>query len=172
MTKQVDRFEGLRIYVVVPGTVQTPIRIIMNGSDKRKVAGRFTNTRDIVQPPGRQAMQIGHVRGMVEHALIMDDFRKLTANDVALSFKKGRSKVLLNKTIPYHVITGIAKACRDSFELIHVRNMLDVAGIRYFEFRDTQEDLYEDVVTALATEPVSPFVVAGILDYLPLWTGK
>jgi hypothetical protein len=170
MTKQIDKFEGLRIYVVVPGTVQTPIKITY--SPKTAVnpavyeptaysAGRFTNTRDIVQPAGRQAMQIGHVRGMVEHHLIFQDIYRM----------RDRKKVNVN-TVPYHRITGIAKACRDSFELIHIGNLLRKAGILFFEFHDDQEDLYEDVVTALATEPVTPFAVNGILDYLPLWTGK
>jgi len=155
-----EKFLGMRVYVVVPGTVQTPIKIVMNSGSDRQIAGRFENTRDIVQPEGRQAMQIGHVRGMVEHHLIL----------TAISHLRG--KKINATTVPYNAITGIAKACRDSFELIHVRNLLDAANIRYFEFRDTQEGLYEDVVTALATEPVTPFAVAGILDYLPLWPGK
>ena len=159
MTKT-DKFLGLRVYVVVPGTVQTPIKIIKNPGVKRLTAGRFENTRDIIQPAGRQAMQVGHVRGMVEHHLILSDIAKL------------RGKKINASTVPYHAITGIVKACRDSFELIHVRNMLEAAGIKFFEFEDTQEDLYEDVVTALATEPVTPFAVAGILDYLPLWDAK
>lgn len=164
-----DKFEGLRVYVVVPGVVQTPIKIVVNpGRPNVQIAGRFENTRDIVQPLGRQAMQIGHVRGMVEHDLVMQDLER--------EFKRGTPRLLRGKTAeslrtmaPYHVITGIAKACRDSFELIHVKNLLDAADIRYFEFEDSQEDLYEDVVTAIATEPTDPFAVAGILDYLPLW---
>ena len=164
-----DKFEGLRVYVVVPGTVQTPIKVTYSPRKSASVEGRtqeiysfgrYENTRDIVQPAGRQAMQIGHVRGMVEHHLILTDIAKL------------RGKKINSQTVPYHIITGIAKACRDSFELLHVKRLLEAANIRYFEFHDDQEDLYEDVVTAIATEPVTPFAVAGILDYLPLWSGK
>jgi hypothetical protein len=160
MKKMTDKFLGLRTYTVIPGTVQTPIKITMDGASKRKFAGRFENTRDILQPAGRQAQQGQHVRGMLEH--------HLTLLDIA----KPRGRKINASTVPYHVITGITKKCRDSFELIHVGNLLEAANIRYFVFRDTQEDLYEDVVTALITEPVTPFAVAGILDYLPLWDGK
>jgi hypothetical protein len=152
-----DKFEGLRVYVIVPGTVQDPIKITYTPGLMQQTAGRFENTRDIVQPAGRQAMQVGHVRGMVEHHLILSDIAKLHGRKINAT------------TVPYHAITGIVKTCRDSFELIHIKNLLGRANIRYFEFYDTQEDEYEDVVTALATEPVIPFAVAGILDYLPLW---
>src|SRR5271157_2703386 len=137
--KPTDKFLGMRVYVVVPGTVQTPIKIIKNPGQEKLIAGRFENTRDIVQPDGRQAMQIGHVRGMVEHHLIL----------TAIAALRGKRKIN-PVTVPYNAITGIAKGCRDSFELIHVKNLLEAANIRYFEFRDTQEGLYEDVVTALA----------------------
>jgi len=168
-----DKFEGLRIYTVVPGTVQTPIKILMEGKTGRRTAGRFENTRDIVQPAGRQFQQGIHVNRMVENELIMQDLVKVLYGTVKRSNKRGSQfSHKIREAVPYHVITGITKKCRDSFELIHVANLLDAAGIRYFEFRDTQEDLYEDVVTALATVPVTPFAVAGILDYLPLWDGK
>ena len=176
MKKQTDKFEGLRIYTVVPGTVQTPIKVtyrpdtsrsadgvitkrVMDGADIYSF-GRFENTRDIVQPAGRQAQQVGHVARMVEHHLLLLDIEKL------------RGKKISAETVPYHPITGITKACRDSFELLHVKSLLQKTNIRFFEFHDSQEDLYEDVVTALATEPVTPFALAGILDYLPLWDGK
>jgi len=156
-----QKYLGLRIYTVVPGTVQTPIKIVVNaGHPDVQIAGRFENTRDIIQPAGRQAQQVGHVARMVQHHMML----------VAISQLRG--KKINASTVPYHAITGITKACRDSFELIHVRNLLTAANIRFFEFHDDQEDEYEDVVTALATEPVTPFAVAGILDYLPLWNGK
>jgi hypothetical protein len=167
---QTDKYVVQRVYVVVPATVQTPIKVTYkprkrDGVDGRTQEiysfGRFENTRDILQPAGRQAMQIGHVRGMVEHHLIL----------TAIAALKGKKKINA-QTVPYNVITGIAKGCRDSFELLHVKRLLEAANIRYFEFHDDQEDLYEDVVTAIATEPVTPFAIAGILDYLPLWTGK
>src|SRR5271157_4504048 len=71
--KPTDKFLGLRTYTVIPGTVQTPIKITMDGASRRKIAGRFENTRDIVQPAGRQAQQGAHVRGMLEHHLILSD---------------------------------------------------------------------------------------------------
>ena len=155
-----DKYEGLRIYTVVPGTVQTPIKITYDNKVHVYSSGRFENTRDIVQPAGRQAQQVGHVARMVQHHLML------------LQISQLRGKKINAHTVPYHAITGITKSCRDSFELLHIKGLLQKADIRFFEFRDTQEDLYEDVVTALATEPVTPFAVAGILDYLPLWTGK
>ncbi len=167
--KPYDKYEGLRIYTVVPGTVQTPIKVSYQPRKDKSVDGRtqeiysfgrYENTRDIVQPAGRQAQQVGHVARMVEHHMILTAITQL------------RGKKINATTVPYHAITGITKACRDSFELLHVKMLLEKANVRYFEFRDTQEDLYEDVVTAIATEPVTPFAVAGLLDYLPLWTGK
>jgi hypothetical protein len=174
MKKQTDKFEGMRIYVVVPGTVQTPIKVAYTPKESSIYSfGRFDDTRDIVQPAGRQAMQVGHVRGMVEHELIMQDLVKLMAMKVRVDKTSGVAQTVpkknLRSLLPYHAITGIVKSCRDSFELLHVKSLLKKANIRYFEFHDTQETLYEDVVTALATEPVTPFAVAGILDYLPLW---
>jgi hypothetical protein len=161
MSKPTNKYEGLRVYVVVPGTVQTPIKVTYTPKEGNVYSfGRFEDTRDIVQPAGRQAMQVGHVRGMVEHHLILSEIAKL------------RGKKINATTVPYHCITGIVKAARDSFELLHVKKLLEAANIRFFEFHDDQEDLYEDVVTALATEPVTPFAINGILDYLPLWTGK
>jgi hypothetical protein len=165
MTKPTDKFLGLRTYTVIPGTVQTPIKITMDGKTRRQIAGRFENTRDIVQPAGRQAQQGQHVRAMLEHHLIFLELNKVL-------YLKKRIPKHLSTQIAAHAITGITKKCRDSFELIHVKNLLEAANIRYFEFEDTQEDLYENVATALITEPVTPFAVAGILDYLPLWDGK
>lgn len=165
-TKQADKYEGMRIYTVVPGTVQTPIRVTYRPKRSHKEVysfGRFENTRDIVQPAGRQAQQVGHVARMVEHYLFLEECRKL---------RRLKAPMTETEAVPYYPITGIVKACRDSFELLHVEGLLKARGVRVFEFEDTQEGLYEDVVTALATEPVSPFDVAGILDYLPLWTGK
>lgn len=166
---QSDKYEGLRIYTVVPGTVQSPIKVTYRPRETKSSEGRtqeiysfgrYENTRDTVQPAGRQAQQVGHVARMVEHHMIL------------LAISQLRGKKINATTVPYHAITGITKACRDSFELLHVKRLLEAANVRYFEFRDSQEDEYEDVVTALATEPVTPFAIAGILDYLPLWTGK
>jgi hypothetical protein len=158
---QVDKYEGLRIYTVVPGTVQTPIKVTYTPKEGNIYSfGRFEDTRDIVQPAGRQAQQVGHVARMVEHHLLLLDIAKL------------RGKKINAQTVPYHPITGITKKCRDSFELLHVKSLLEKTNIRFFEFHDSQEGEYEDVVTALATEPVTPFALAGILDYLPLWDGK
>ena len=56
-----DKYEGLRVYVVVPGTVQTPIKVSYSPRKTESVEGRtqeiysfgrFENTRDIVQPAG------------------------------------------------------------------------------------------------------------------------
>lgn len=162
-----DKYEGLRIYTVVPGTVQTPIKVTYAPQESGTVYsfGRLESTRDIVQPAGRQAQQVGHVARMVERHLLLLDITHLHGKKISAA------------TLPYHAITGITKKCRDSFELLHVKSLLEKANIRFFEFHDSQEDvngdeIYKDVVTALATEPVTPFALAGILDYLPLWDGK
>lgn len=168
-----DKYEGLRIYTVVPGTVQTPIKVTYAPQESGTVYsfGRLESTRDIVQPAGRQAQQVGHVARMVEHWRIMQDLQK----EIRRGLK--RHSASIGEFIPYAPITGITKKCRDSFELLHVKSLLEKANIRFFEFHDSQEDvngdeIYKDVVTALATEPVTPFALAGILDYLPLWDGK
>jgi hypothetical protein len=181
MSTQLDKYEGLRIYTVVPGTVQTPIKVTytpdaamvdgvlvkrIKGAGEIYSFGRFENTRDIVQPAGRQAQQVGHVARMVEHWRIMQALQK----EIRRGLK--RHSASIGEVIPYAPITGIVKKCRDSFELLHVKSLLEKANIRFFEFEDTQEGLYENVVTALATEPVTPFALNGILDYLPLWDGK
>lgn len=173
MTTKTDKYEGMRIYTVVPGTVQTPIKVTYTPKQGNVYSfGRFTNTRDIVQPAGRQAAQVGHARAMVEHELVMRDLTKVLYGTVKRSGNSTRFSTAIRDVVPYHAITGIVLQARDSFELIHVGKLLKAAGIKYFEFHDSQEDLYEDVVTALSTEPVTPFAIAGILDYLPLWTGK
>jgi hypothetical protein len=164
-----DKYLGLRIYTVIPGTVQSPIKVTYRPRKTKSTEGRtqeiysfgrYENTTDTVQSAGRQAQQVGHVARMVQHHLMLLQIAAL------------RGKKINAHTVPYHAITGITKACRDSFELLHVKALLEAANVRYFEFRDSQEDEYEDVVTALATEPVTPFAIVGILDYLPLWTGK
>lgn len=170
-----DKYEGLRIYTVVPGTVQSPIKVTYRPREKKSSDGRtqeiysfgrFENTVDTTQSAGRQAQQVGHVARMVEHWRVFKELHRV------IYTTKGRLSKHLSTDIPYAPITGITKACRDSFELLHVKRLLEARDIQYFEFRDTQEGEYEDVVTALATVPVTPFEIAGILDYLPLWTGK
>jgi hypothetical protein len=168
-----DKYEGLRIYTVVPGTVQTPIKVTYQPRKKKSSDGRtqeiysfgrYENTRDIVQPAGRQAQQVGHVARKLERELVLEEIAHCKPGKLTLD--------TMRRVFPYHAITGITKACRDSFELLHVRRLLEAADIRYFMFEDSQEDEYENVVTAIATVPVTPFAIAGILDYLPLWTGE
>ena len=153
--------EGERIYVIVARTVLTPILTVHYGRNAgRPSIGRSKDTRAIVQPTGRMAAQAVHVGRKIEHELIIKQIRaaKIRSRD---AWKK----------LPYQNITTIVLEARDTFELMHVKGLLEQAGIKVSEFMDTNEYAYgtpEEVLTAIATHPVSPFQVVGALDYLPL----
>ena len=72
-------------------------------------------------------------------------------------------------------ITTVVLLARDSYELHHVHRLLEkVPRARVQAFYDENTEAYGPgrVMTAIATEPVVPRTMGGILDYLPLWTPR
>jgi hypothetical protein len=56
--------------------------------------------------------------------------------------------------------------------MYHVKELLINAQIPYQSFHDENDEAYgedQKILTAIATEPVDPVDVQGILDYLHLW---
>lgn len=144
-----------RIYCVVATTVQNPF---LFGSK---------SSATIVQPLGRQVAQAAHVVSKVRFIMLRKAFIKLL---------KGRSIAALRlaiSTLLFTPVTTIILEARDSYELKHVFNLLEKNNIPVYDFFDTEQPDYgspeDSVRTAIATEPVEPEAVKGILDYLPLW---
>lgn len=145
-----------RIYAVVAETVWSPEKGV------------------VPQIAGRMAAQACHaVSRMKMHRLLAQAARiakrtKLTP-DNALRHLAGLKQIADEAT------TTILLSCRDERELAHVKNLLAKKRITVHTFEDTNPEVYGDgveVTTALATRPVTPDEVKGILDYLPLWTPK
>jgi len=103
-----------------------------------------------IQPYGRQSAQHAHAVGMVR-------------------WEQGR------KGLDYEFTTTILLQCRDSRELIHVAYLLNKAKISIEMFCDRNDSAYGlgvgSIFTAVATYPVEPKKIFGILDYLPLLGG-
>lgn len=147
-----------RIYCVVATTVQRP-----TGLSTCVEEGMWS----LRQPAGRLAAQAAHAVSLARMALVkrwvLDNIEAATralAND-------------LNWCMLTRPITTIILGARDSFELIHVANLLEHDKIPVHKFIDSNQPDYGDIdisiMTAIATEPVRPEDVDGILDYLPLW---
>ena len=142
-----------RIYVVVAETVDTPL----------------TETT-VVQIPGRMAAQAVHAASRMRMYRLLIEGSKL--------FKRNKGDYAdveaAMTDLAGEAITTIILSARDSRELEHVRRLLAKAKIKYATFEDTNDAVYGPgaVVTALATVPVLPNKVNGILDYLPLWTPR
>ncbi len=134
-----------RIYVVIAETVDTPDKIVVPSGV-------------VAQVPGRMAAQGGHALSRMKmHRLAgaADDGKK--SSDL---FKMADEK-----------ITTIWKSCRDSKELQHIADNLDRVRIGHYYFEDENPEVYGywHPRTALATIPVHPERIEGVLDYLPLW---
>jgi hypothetical protein len=158
-----------RIYCILANTVQAPLDdlTVVNPVTEKEYVKLVTTpeTKTTLQPAGRIMAQQGHVVSRVRDIM----FKKaLVKNWDKL---KKDSVVFDTYCDP---ITTINLSVRDSFELHHVFQLLDHAGILVHEFKDFNQPDYGsaelEVRTAIATEPVSPEMVVGILDYLPLWT--
>lgn len=163
-----------RIYVVVADSVQHPLaRQVYTrdlGSDEDNLLTQFArreDTRSIYQPAGRCAAQVGHVVGVTRVAMVKDYLKRQLNSPGAYKRIKKTEWFWEEACEPF---TTIVKAARDSFELNHVYNLLVEAKIPVYEFEDENE-LYGPgkVRTSIATVPVIPGAVDGILDYLPLW---
>jgi hypothetical protein len=113
------------------------------------VAGSVdTNKGKIIQPPGRQIAQACHA---VEY------------------YRYEASK----SARPYEIMTKIILQARDSSELDHVLYLLRKKKIETFLFHDDNPEYGVGIYpTAFCTEPVYKDQVVGILDYLPLWSGR
>jgi hypothetical protein len=109
---------------------------------------------------------------------VVNDIRAMLLGELA-SYKRGDGlgpkvieQILHDVALPHTFtpITTIVLGARDSFELNHVYGLLTAAKIPPFRFQDENEEAYGKglVYTALATMPVTPEQVVGILDYLPL----
>jgi hypothetical protein len=163
-------YEGKRIYCVVADTVQHPLEAIsapfrdrfpMNVTFKRN-----EETRTVLQPAGRLAAQAAHVVSKVRHNMLKDEIIRATRA------AKGKREVWYRgHVLHFEPVTTIILAAGDSLELHHVRGLLAGAQIKYEVFYDENPEAYGRgvVMTAVATVPVFPDEVYGILDYLPLW---
>jgi hypothetical protein len=165
-------YDGKRIYCVIADTVQHPLDEVMIPFTKTYPLGRTYKrnelTRTIEQVPGRALTQGEHAVGKVRHMMVRDEIHR--AHEVAA--KNKRDKVwYLGQKIMYHPITTINLMARDSYELYHIRGLLNAAQIKYQLFLDENPPVYGEgkVFTAIATYPVTPDEVTGIMDYLPLW---
>lgn len=160
--------EEKRIYVVVADTVQHPTSYLS------QTLRRHADTRDVVQPAGRQIAQACHAVRRMGHSMVIRAVLGLFTHPPK-TFKAAKEAIAAISHLSYCPITTIILSCRDSFELEHCHKLLrDVAGIEAFKFNDTNSDAYGlgEVTTAFATMPVEPSKVVGALDYLPLWTPK
>ena len=126
------------------------IYVVVADTVQVKQSEAFTET--IVQAPGRLAAQVGHV----------------------VSKMRVTRAIVLNEL--FTPITTIVLSARDSKELQHIRFVIDIVGIKAEAFYDENEDVYgwngdelHKVLTAVATHPVDPVAVTGVLDHLPLW---
>lgn len=177
-------YDGKRIYVVVAESVLHPLvyepiqeNLLLNNKSVIGPAQPFSvpktteDTRLIRQVPGRMAAQAAHAVSKVRHFMLRSEV--LRANRVMQKTKGKKELWFKSDMLFFHPITTIILSCRDSFELHHVKTLLRKYVAANFEvFKDTNPDVYGvgEVSTALATHPVTPDQVAGILDYLPLWT--
>jgi hypothetical protein len=135
--------EEKRIYVVVAQTVDTP-----NGV--------------IIQPCGRAIAQACHAIGKMQVTSRIYHARDVQGIGGRLDFED----------MPFEEYTTIVLAARDSKELEHVNFLLATKGIPRHMFADNNDAVYGEharICTALATVPVSPISIYGVLDYLPLW---
>lgn len=140
-----------RIYAVVAETVWTPEKGV------------------VTQIAGRMAAQACHAVSRMKMHRMIDAVKRLVPR------LKLKALVVELKQIANEATTTIILSCRDGRELSHVKHLLLQKRITLHTFDDTNPEVYGKdyaVTTALATRPVDPADVKGILDYLPLWTPK
>jgi len=161
-------FDGKRIYCVVADTVQHPLEF--TGEYSGPLTPRRTpDTRTVAQVAGRAMAQGEHAVSKVRFHMVRAEV--LRALRVAKASKSKEVWFLGHHFMFFHEVTTINLAARDSFELYHVLRLLRAKGVPVHSFRDTNPAVYGEgkVLTAIATEPIDPAAVDGILDYLPLW---
>lgn len=176
-------YDGKRIYAVVAETVSHPLvkvdvaenqlfnnKTVIGPGLTFKQLQRTEDTRLIQQIPGRMAAQAAHAVSKVRHMMLRTEV--LRSERVAAK-TKSKERWFRSDMLFFHGITTIVLSCRDSFELHHILKLLRYkTSVEFETFKDTNPEVYGvgNVMTALATHPVEPGAVVGILDYLPLWT--
>ena len=144
-----------RIYAVCAETVDTPTR------------------RGVVQIPGRMSAQFSHATSKMKMHRMLSLVEKEVNSGRDMTGPNGDLAPILEtmEKIADEKITTINLSCRDSKELGHVMGLLHDARIKWHGFWDENPEVYGPgaVLTAIATYPVKPSQVEGILDYLPLW---
>jgi hypothetical protein len=143
-----------RIYVVVADTVTTL---------HQKIDGDVSSVdvKVVSQPFGRQSAQACHAVSLMR-------MKRVIESTVARRHKGGPG----NYDHLLEPITTIILSARDSQELAHIHALLMHEEIPFETFMDTNDEAYGkgmSVQTVIATYPVEPVDVQGILDYLPLW---
>lgn len=164
--------EDFRHYIILAQTVQHPLQILSRSPGEslltipREVP--IEGTRNIVQPGGRLGAQIGHVSNIIGVMAL----KQYLAHELS---KPGAYK-RIRKTVDFweyepQPITRIVKIARDSFELNHVYNLLQKAGVKTYFFMDSNIGAYGpgEVMTVVGTEAISKEDAIGLIDYLPLW---
>jgi len=167
-------YDGKRIYCVVADTVQTHLDTTgLIGRDNmyppKQTIRRTEETRSVQQPAGRLIAQAAHAVSKVRHNMLKAEY--VRAQQLAYQNKSNEVWMQFQK-LHFQPVTTIVLSARDSFELYHIKNLLKNSQIRYETFFDDNDEAYgvnQKVFTALATEPVDPVDVQGILDYLHLW---
>jgi len=163
-----DTTLGHRIYAVVAETVQAPVGLDLEGGGERLF--RPPESVTVRQPYGRVVAQVAHAVSLVRLAMA---WRVLQAgNRISAKFNDEGMELWTELSKP---ITTVVLAARDSYELHHVHRLLErVPWAHVQAFYDENTEAYGPgkVMTAIATEPVTPKAMAGIIDYLPLWTPK
>ena len=162
-------YDGRLIYCIVANTVSTPLEFGTVG--EMRMPKRVEGTRLIQQVPGRMAAQAAHAVSKVRHMMLRREV--LRADRVARKMKS-KEHWYKSEMLFFFPVTTIILSCRDSNELFHVKHLLHKTSVEYQVFWDTNPEVYgpDKVLTAVATHPVEPEQVKGILDYLPLWTPK
>jgi len=167
--------EEKRIYCIVAQTVQAPLdETNVRNAITRQIVSKLSSvegTRTIVQPAGRLIAQAAHVVSKTRLQMLVNEMLYKSP-----TLPRGKSTVDKLKAFdfqPFQPVTTIVLSARDSFELNHVLNLHNSAKVPTHAFYDSNQpdygDLLREVMTAIATEPVTPGDVVGILDYLPLW---
>src|SRR5271157_2126784 len=167
-------YDGKRIYCVVADTVQTHLDTTgLIGCDNKwppkQTIRRTDETRTVHQPAGRLIAQAAHVVSKVRHNMLKAEYVRAQQ----LAYKNNSNEVWMQfQKLHFQPVTTIVLSARDSFELYHIKNLLKNAHVLYQTFFDDNDEAYgedQKVMTAVATEPVDPLDVQGILDYLHLW---
>jgi peptidyl-tRNA hydrolase len=176
---QIDFPNDFRSYIIVALTVQTPLHVI-------DVGGRFTDdrytvsvgpipgeTHTIIQPGGRLAAQVGHIVDIITTMTLKKYIHQHTCVDDELLLTCPKPRFGGFWTSLPKPMTRIILAARDSYELVHVHQLLKKAGIATYHFEDDNEEAYGPgvkIMTAIGTEPMHKEDTIGLIDYLPPWT--